>query len=79
MSNDDDFDEFFDKVGTSKEAQARANPAIQKLDRLIKKAQAEGRYADAIKLANKKHKLLKELDLLPDPPKTDVLGEDAPF
>ncbi len=79
MSDDDDFDEFFSKVGTSKEAKARANPAIQKLDKLIKEALAEGREADAILLTMDRRKLLVKLGIKESKPKADVLGEDAPF
>ena len=79
MSNDDDLDEFFSKVGTSKEAKAKANPAVQKLDRLIKIALAEGREAHAIMLNIDRRKLLKNLGAKEPEPKTDVLGEDSPF
>ncbi len=80
MSNDDDLDEFFSKVGTSKEAKAKANPAVQKLDRLIKIALAEGREVDAEWLNIDRRRLLKKLLGVKEPePKIDILGDDAPF
>ena len=79
MSKDDDFDEFFSKVGTSQEAKINEHPEIKKLDQQIRKAWAEGRERDAIVLTAFRRKLLKGLAIKEPEPDVDVLGPDSPF